>query len=144
MQNEKDANVKIESCLSDVLGNSGSERIFIRLIFCDGFEEPDADVERHRASDDQDLLLGRVGRQRADLLDVDVDVEIRQGIKDALNQDGHILLTKLIESGWALQSSVGNKIFNLGTTNANRIDLALKMRSCDIISPCSLKIVADC
>ena len=78
-----------------MLSNSGSERIFIRLILCDGFQEPDEDVERHRASDDQDLLLGRVGRQRPDLLDVDVDVVIRQGIEDALNQDGHILLIKV-------------------------------------------------
>ena len=78
-----------------MLGHSGSEQIFIRLIFCDGFQEPDEDVERHRASDDQDLLLGRVGRQRPDLLDVDVDVVIRQGIEDALNQNGHILMIKI-------------------------------------------------
>ena len=44
-------------------------------------------------------------------------------------------MAKLIEKGWALQPSVVNKGVNLGTTNAQRINLALKMHSHDVISP---------
>ena len=41
---------------------------------------------------------------------------------------------KLIEEGGALKPYVVNKSFNMGTTSAHRIDLALKIRSCDGIS----------
>ena len=55
--------------------------------------------------------------------------------------------SKFIEYGWALQPAVVNEYVNLGTTNAHRIDLALKIWSCDVICCmhrlASLKIVAD-
>ena len=41
---------------------------------------------------------------------------------------------KLIEEGSALKPYVVNNCFNNGTTSAHRIDLALKIRSCDGIS----------
>ena len=54
---------------------------------------------------------------------------------------------KLIEYDWALHPSAVNKSINLGTTNAQRIDLALKIRSRDVISTMicltTLKIVAE-
>ena len=43
--------------------------------------------------------------------------------------------SKLIEYGLALHPALINKSINLGTTNAKRIDPALKVGSCDIISP---------
>ena len=47
---------------------------------------------------------------------------------------------------WALKPAVVNESLNLGT-NDNGIDLALKIRSCDVICPMhclrSLKIVAE-
>ena len=42
---------------------------------------------------------------------------------------------KLIEYDWALQPAEVNKSINLGTINPQRIDLALKRQSCDVISP---------
>ena len=46
-----------------------------------------------------------------------------------------------------LATAVENMSINLGTTNAQRIDLALKIWSCGVISPMhcltSLKIVAE-
>ena len=42
---------------------------------------------------------------------------------------------KLPTQCWALQPSVVNTSINLVTTNTYRIDLALKVRSCDVISP---------
>ena len=52
-----------------------------------------------------------------------------------------------IDLGWAHQRSVVNKSINSGTTNTHRIDLPLKIHSCDIISPMfcltSLKIAAE-
>ena len=38
-----------------------------------------------------------------------------------------------MEQGWALQPAVVNESINLGTTNAQRIDQAPKVRSCDVI-----------
>ena len=59
----------------------------------------------------------------------------------------HDLPTKVNIIRWGTQPSVVNKIFNLGTTNTQSIDLALKMQSCDIISPMhcltSMKIAAE-
>ena len=56
-------------------------------------------------------------------------------------------ISKLIEKGWALQPAVVNESINLGTTTAQRIDLALKVRSHNVISPMhcltSLKILAE-
>ena len=53
---------------------------------------------------------------------------------------------KLIELGWALQPALVNKSIHLGNTNTQRIDLAFKEQSCDVISPMhcltSIKIVA--
>ena len=46
-----------------------------------------------------------------------------------------MLNSELLEEGWALQASAVNKSINLVTQNAQRIDLALKMQSCVIISP---------
>ena len=42
---------------------------------------------------------------------------------------------KLFEKGWAPQPAAVNKSINLGTTNAQIIDLSLKRQSCDVISP---------
>ena len=57
------------------------------------------------------------------------------------------LTSKLMEEGWALQTAVVNKSINLGTTNAHRIGLALKIWSWYVISPMhcltSLKIMVD-
>ena len=44
-------------------------------------------------------------------------------------------LPKLSELSWALQPALVKMSINFGTTNAQRIYLALKVRSCDIISP---------
>ena len=52
-----------------------------------------------------------------------------------------------MEYGLALQPALVNKSINLWTTNAKRIDLALKMRNGDVIGPMpcltSLKFVAE-
>ena len=56
-------------------------------------------------------------------------------------------MAKLIEKGWALQPSVINKGINLGTTNAHKIDLDLKVQSRKVMSPmqclASLEILAE-
>ena len=60
---------------------------------------------------------------------------------------GSVLLNKVNRKSWTLQPSALNMSIKLGTTNTHRIDLALKMRSCDIISPMhcltSLSILAE-
>ena len=64
-----------------------------------------------------------------------------------LSLKGYLLVAKLKEKGWALQPGLVNKSINLGNTNAQRIDQALKVQSCDTISlmHCltSLNIVAE-
>ena len=64
-----------------------------------------------------------------------------------LSLKGYLLVAKLKEKGWTLQPGLVNKSINLGSTNAQRIDQALKVQSCDAISlmHCltSLKIVED-
>ena len=53
----------------------------------------------------------------------------------------------LIKQGWALQLSLVNQSINLGTTNAQRFYLALKVQSYDVITPIycltSLMILAE-
>ena len=39
------------------------------------------------------------------------------------------------KKGWTLKPSLVSKSINFGTTNAQKIDLALKVRSCQVISP---------
>ena len=46
-----------------------------------------------------------------------------------------IATTKSLEQSWALQPPVVYNSINLVTTNAHIIDLALKNRSRDVISP---------
>ena len=69
-----------------------------------------------------------------------------QGLTSRTYPDAQLSYSNLIEIGWALQASLVNKSINLGTTNAQRIDLALKVRSRGVISPMhsltSLKILA--
>ena len=54
-------------------------------------------------------------------------------VKLAFKQFSEVEL--LNNKGWALQPTIGNNSINLGTGKAPRIDLALKVRSVDVISP---------
>ena len=67
------------------------------------------------------------------------------GVKKGVSPHG--FLPKLIEKDWALLFSLVNKSINLGTTSAQRIDLAIKVRSSDVIRPThcltSLKNLAE-
>ena len=56
---------------------------------------------------------------------------------------GSVLLNKVNRKSWTLQPSALNMSIKLGTTNTHRIDLALKMRSCDIICLTSSSILAE-
>ena len=79
------------------------------------------------------------------MLDAGVRIELLKLRNIWLDQ--YLMWEKLKEKGWTLLPSAVNKRTNLGTTNIQRIDLALEMGSTDIISPIhcltSLKIAAE-
>ena len=58
-----------------------------------------------------------------------------QGLTIRTYPAAQLSYSNLIEKGWAPQASLVNNSINLAITNTQRIDLALKVRSRDVISP---------